>query len=106
VYVSVKVRRDVKDALAVYVKSRGLSLSDAIADLLDKAHLNKKLERITCMLENQDRLLIEILDTLQRGSLTSKPNSAPIKEFSEEELPSYMKNNPWLSILAMRGREP
>ena len=105
-YVSVKVRRDVKNALTAYARARGVSLSAAIADLLEKTRLAYWLERITCLLEEQNALLKEILEALEK-SKPAFPEPKPLeKPARDETLPTFMQNNPWLSVLSMRGREP
>jgi len=40
---------------------------------------------------------LRIIETLKEA----RPHSEP----SENELPSYLKNNPWLEILSRRGRD-
>jgi len=93
-YTTIKVSRSIKEKLEAYARTRGLSLAAAVNQLLEEQRTALLLERIVALLEEQNRLLAEIRELLWSGQ-PSVLAEAP----GEPELPSWVRDNPWLKIL-------
>ena len=105
-YTTVKLSRELKERLEDYARGRGLTLAGAVADLLDRAETLAVLEDIRGLLEEQNQLLRRLLEAVEAGSLASPGVSegSPEPAETEEPLPSFAEGNPWLEVIARRGR--
>jgi len=92
-YTTIKVSRVVKEKLEAYAKPRSLSLAAAINRLLEERRILEELVEIKRLLEEQNRLLAEIKSLLYSGHTESSVVS------ETPELPSWVRDNPWLKIL-------
>ena len=93
-YTTIKVSRSIKEKLEAYARTRGLSLAAAVNQLLEEQRVLEELAEIKRLLEEQNRLLAEIRELLRSGQ-PSVLSEAP----GEPELPSWVRDNPWLKIL-------
>ena len=106
----IMIRDDLYNILSELKGSR--SFSEVIQDLLEKA--GHKKDPILEALENQNRLLMELLNEVRvlnrrLSGLRIEVKEARVREVkavtgvtSDKKLPSYLENNPWIEIL--KGR--
>jgi len=100
-YTTIKVPKPIRDKLEEYAKPRSLTLSGAIARLLEENDILAELRAIRELLEEQNRLLREFLE---KGH-TDVLHEASTKTIVDEDLPEFVADNPWTAVLAKRGRE-
>ena len=106
-YTTVKLSRKLKDRLESYARSRGLTLSGAIDSLLEREELRKEIKEIKDLLREQNRLLGEILQEIRKLKVVSVEGGREVKEevykgVVEEEVPSFVRDNPWVEVLINR----
>jgi len=111
-YTTVKLSKELKGKLKDYARSKGLSLAGAIADLLDNVEvlgvlkeIRELLKRQNEFLEEQNKLLRE-QNALLKSLLSLSPKVSVEASTPEPEplgLPSFVKGNPWVKIIASRG---
>lgn len=111
-YASIKVLVEVKERLEEYARPRGLTLSAAISELLDRADTLSALRELRELLEEQNRLLREqvgllraLLDAVKAGGVATVAVEPPEASTEDLELPSFAVGNPWLELLS-KGRAP
>ena len=109
-YTTVKLSRELKDRLEGYARSKGLTLSGAIDNLLEKEELRNEIKEIKELLREQNRLLGEILQEIRKLKVVSVEGGREVKEevykeVVEEvggEMPSFVQDNPWVEVLVNR----
>jgi len=107
-YSTIKILTTVKTRLEDYARPRGLTLSAAVNELLDKADLLEVLLSIKELLEEQNKLLREQNALLRSLPLRPLPKAGAEASTPEPEplgLPSFVEGNPWVKIIASRGGE-
>ena len=87
-YTTIKIPLGIKRRLEVYAKSRGLTFAAAIEKLLEDNEVLKEVKRL---LEEQNRLLMEIREALLPNNVSK-----------EDSLPSWLRDNPWIEVLSRR----
>jgi len=105
------LRDDLYEALSELKGSK--SFSQIIQELLEKS--GHKKDPVIELLENQNRLLSELLNEVKLlnrrlSSLKIEVKEARVREVkavtpvtSDKKLPSYLRDNPWIEILSERG---
>ena len=104
------LRDDLYEALSELKGSK--SFSQIIQELLEKS--GHKKDPVIELLENQNRLLSELLNEVRSlnrrlSSLRLEVKEARVREVKavtgvtgDKKLPSYLQDNPWVEILAER----
>ena len=104
------LRDDLYEALSELKGSK--SFSQIIQELLEKS--GHKKDPVIELLENQNRLLSELLNEVRSlnrrlSSLRLEVKEARVREVKavtgvtgDKKLPSYLQDNPWLEILKSR----
>jgi len=106
-YTTVKVHRVVKEKLASYAKLRALTLGAAISRLLEEESLRSLLSQIVSLLEEQNRLIVEIkciLAETHRGKTTFARRETVQEGVQLDGFPEFIRDNPWLDVLSRRGQ--
>jgi len=101
-YTTIKVPKPIRDKLEEYAKPRGLTLSGAIARLLEENKILAELKAIRELLEEQERLLRKLVDKRESNAFPEASTEAIVVD---EDLPDFVSGNPWTAVLAKRGRE-
>ena len=100
-YTTIKVPKHIRDKLEEYARPRSLTLSGAIARLLEENDILRELRAIRELLEEQNRLLREFLERGGNGLSVEVTGEA----IMDDDLPDFVAGNPWTAVLARRGRE-
>jgi len=93
-WTTIKVRREVKEALKREAEARGLTLSAFLALVAEQF----RLERLEARLAELEERVARLEEA--RGPPTEDRAEPPVGE-----LPSFVRDNPWLEVLRKRGRE-
>ena len=105
------LRDDLYETLSELKGSK--SFSQIIQELLEKS--GHKKDPVIELLENQNRLLSELLNEVKLlnrrlSSLKIEVKEARVREVKavtpvtgDKKLPSYLRDNPWVEILEKRG---
>ena len=99
-YTTIKVTREIRDKIEEYARPRGISLGSAVARLLEENNIVEELREIRRLLEEQNKLLRDALSGLRVNTNVSIEASG-----ETIDLPSFLSKNPWMEVLARRGRE-
>jgi len=105
-YTTIKITKEIKDDLERYAKARSLSLAAAVERLLEEAELREELREIKELLREQNALLEMILKEIRKKNtvvLKEEKRELYISRESDEELPSFLKDNPWVQVLQRRA---
>ncbi|MEM2178224.1 MAG: hypothetical protein QW272_05330 [Candidatus Methanomethylicaceae archaeon] len=90
-----------------YCKEKGISFGRLVADALN-FYLNKD-KNNDLILKEIEFLRNEIFDIkqfLKSSRITFEEKKITIeKEIEDKNLPSFLRNNPWIKILSKKGRE-
>jgi len=101
-YTTIKIPREVKNKLDEYAKAKSLSLAAAIERLLDEAEIREELREIKELLREQNELLKMILKEIRKRNTIIVKEKRELYIREEEELPSFLKDNPWLAVLSRK----
>ena len=104
-YTTVKLSRKLKERLEEYARSRGLTFSAAIDSLLEREGLREELKEIKDLLSEQNRLLREILEELRKMKVkeVATEEEEEVYKGVVEDVPSFVRDNPWVEVLAARS---
>ncbi|MEM2179176.1 MAG: hypothetical protein QW272_10195 [Candidatus Methanomethylicaceae archaeon] len=88
-----------------YCKEKGISFGRFIADALNY-YMNKDNDLILKEIEFLRDKLLDIESFLKSSRITFEEKKITIEhEIEDKNLPSFLKNNPWIKILSRKGRE-
>jgi len=101
---TIRVRRETRDRLKELAKRNKTTISNIVMLLLEREVLSEKLDTIISLLRERNELLRELIRALRsREYREEAPYVRTIEVRGEEDLPSFVRDNPWIEILKRVG---
>ncbi|MEM1574210.1 MAG: hypothetical protein QXY96_07035 [Candidatus Methanomethylicaceae archaeon] len=88
-----------------YAKNEGIKFGKLIVNALEY-YMNKDNDMVLKEIEFLRNEIFDIKQFLKSSRITFEEKKITIeKEIEDKNLPSFLRNNPWIKILSKKGRE-
>ncbi|MHA1589198.1 MAG: hypothetical protein ACTSVA_01155 [Candidatus Njordarchaeales archaeon] len=101
---TIRVRRETRDKLRELAKKSNTTISNVVALLLERGEIAERLDMIIELLRERNELLKELIRIFKSregegGQVKAIREEVSTSSEEEPELPSFVRDNPWLEIL-------
>ena len=99
---SIRVRKETRDRLRELARRSNTTIGNVVALLLERGEIAERVDMIIELMRERNELLRELIRILRDrvGEGRTVREEGKVSRSVEQELPSFVRDNPWLSILS------